>query len=123
MNKIQENYLKAEIETASPAKLILLLYNGLLSSLNRAQKEIEAKHLAEAHRFIMKSQDIVTELSQSLNRTEGGEIADNLFRLYDFMYETLVKANFTKDTALLNQISLLALPLRDAWEQSLLQKN
>ncbi|HMU75060.1 MAG TPA: flagellar export chaperone FliS [Elusimicrobiota bacterium] len=121
MNSAQKAYRCSDIETASPAKLVLALYDGALSALRRALADIGARRWAEAHRQIVKTQDILGELAGTLDFKSGGEVAPNLFRLYDFMITHLVRANLTKDPALIEQVAALLGPLRDGWEEGVVR--
>lgn len=115
MGPIERQYLAATIESATPAKLILILYDHLLAALRRARAEIDAKNVPEAHRMIVKAQEIVVFLSGSLN-LGAGDVAQNLAGLYDFMIDQLVKGNLRKDPLLLKHVEDVVQPIRDAWE-------
>lgn len=121
MNVYEKNYLAHEIESASPAKQILMLYDGFLLAVRKAETEIAAKNVPEAHRQLIKAQDIVFALSNNLNMEQGGVIAQNLFLLYDFMYEALVRANLKKDPEPLQKVKEIMTDLRDAWNHSVVQ--
>src|SRR5690606_12231439 len=89
-------YQKNKYETASPHKLILLLYDGALSNITRAKQALDANQKVEANRHILKSQEIINELLACLNEEQGGEIAQNLKDLYFYMVRRLVQANIRK---------------------------
>ena len=90
-------YRQTQITTASGLELIILLYNGAITFLKQARVALEEKQVEPAHRALIKAQDIITELSLSLNREAGGEIADSLGQLYDYMDQRLVQANIQKE--------------------------
>ncbi|MBL0350082.1 MAG: flagellar export chaperone FliS [Elusimicrobia bacterium] len=121
MKNAQKTYWSSDIETASPAKLVLALYDGGLAALRRASSDIAAHRLAEAHRQIVKTQDILGELAGTLDFKSGGEVAQNLFHLYDFMITQLVRANLAKDPALLDQVGGVLRVLRDGWEEGVVR--
>lgn len=110
-------YQKNKYETASPHKLILLLYDGALSNITRAQQALDAKQTVEANRHILKSQDIINELLACLNEEQGGEIAQNLKNLYFYMVQRLVQANVRKQKDPLIEVEGLLRSLRDTWAQ------
>jgi len=110
-------YQRNKYETASPHKLILLLYDGALTNIARAKQAIEGKNIAEANRFILKSQDIVNELLACLNEERGGEIAQNLKRLYFYVNRILVQANIRKQIEPLVEAETILADLRDTWEK------
>jgi hypothetical protein len=72
MNAIQKNYLAREVESASPAKLVLMLYDGALSAIRKAEIEIAAKRVPEAHHQLIKAQDIILSLGQRTEHGSGG---------------------------------------------------
>ena len=98
-----------------------MLFSGLLLAARREESEIAAKNVPEAHRQLIKAQDIIVALSNNLNMEQGGVIAQNLFLLYDFMYESLVRANLKKDPEPLQKVKEIMTDLRDAWDHSVVQ--
>jgi len=121
MNAMQKNYLEREVESASPAKLVLMLYDGALSAIKKAEVEIAAKHVPEAHHQLMKAQDIVLHLANSLNLEQGGIIAQNLYLLYDFIYDALVRSNLKKDPEPLQKVKEILTLIRDGWDDGVVQ--
>jgi len=110
-------YQKNKFETASPHKLILMLYDGALTNLARAKQAQAENRKLEAGRYIRKCQDILFELIASLNEEQGGEIARNLKRLYMYMIEQLLRANIRNSPEIIEETETLLRQLRDAWEQ------
>ena len=110
-------YQKNKFETASPHKLILMLYDGALSNMARANQALDANRREDASRHIRKCQDILFELIACLNEEQGGEIARNLKRLYLYMIDQLVQANIYQRKEPLLETEALLRQLRDAWDQ------
>jgi flagellar protein FliS len=110
-------YQKNKYETASPHRLILMLYDGALANLNRARQALDSGQKQQAHQYIQKAQDIVFELLACLNEEQGGEIAQNLKRLYLYVIEQLVRANIRKKSDMLTEAEDILRQLRGAWEQ------
>ncbi|ADR19104.1 flagellar export chaperone FliS [Calditerrivibrio nitroreducens] len=117
----QKTYLKNEIEGATKGKLVLLLYDGAIKFINMAVKGIEEKNIVAAHENIIKAENILYELLSTLNM-EAGEIAENLFKLYDFAIWQLVEANKTKDAEKLTPVLGILKTLRDAWKEVVTQE-
>jgi len=117
----QKTYLKNEIEGATKGKLVLLLYDGAIKFINMAVKAIEEKNIVAAHENIIKAENILYELLSTLNM-EAGEIAENLFKLYDFAIWQLVEANKTKDAEKLTPVLGILKTLRDAWKEVVTQE-
>lgn len=113
------NYLKQEVEGATQGQLIVMLYDAAIRFMRNGIKGIEEKHIENAHNNIIKAEEILYELMSTLNTDEGGEIADHLLRLYDFMIWTLIEANTSKSIDKINEVLKLMIPLRDAWKEAL----
>jgi flagellar protein FliS len=110
-------YQSQTVETASPAKLITMLYDGGLRAIAAASSAIEDSDMDAAHTQLIKAQAIVTELSASLNMKDGGQIARSLADLYDFCNANLVKANVSKSPVPLRTVTTILTDLRDAWNE------
>ena len=111
-------YQEANLETASQGKLLLMLYDGAIRFLMTSQLALEQQRWTDAHQANMRAQDIVNELMMSLNMEAGGDIANNLFRLYDYMNWRLVQANVKRDAAGLKEVVSLLRDLREAWVEA-----
>lgn len=111
-------YQAQSVLTASPGNLITLAYDGLRKFIKLGAAAIEAGDIENANNHLLRAQAIVTELYSSLDVDKGGEIAQNLQRLYDFMYSSLVQANMKKDKAPLDQVLLVLQPIRDGWVEA-----
>lgn len=110
-------YQAQTVETASPAKLISLLYDGALAAVAAACSAIDAHETEAAHNQLIKAQAIVTELSASLNMEDGGQVARSLADLYDFCATGLVEANVSKSKDRLAPVTQVLTELRDAWNE------
>ena len=107
-------YLETAVETASHARLIVMLYDGAIRFVNAA---IDANRQYEQQNYyFQRAQKILAELISSLDFTKGGEIAENLFRLYTYMYSQLVEANLQDSTERAQYVVSLLTELREAWE-------
>lgn len=113
------SYRETQIKTATPGKLILMLYDGAIKNINLASENLDKKHASydKVSSYIIRTQDIVTELMVSLDFEKGGEIAKSLFSLYMYMNRKLLEANINKDMKLLNEIKKLLKELRSAWAE------
>ncbi|PIE04846.1 MAG: flagellar export chaperone FliS [Spirochaetales bacterium] len=110
-------YRQTRIKTASQGQLIVMLYDEGIRQLQAARNELNSAHpkLDKAHNAIVKAQDIVTELTVSLDFDKGGDIARNLFHLYMYFNQRLIDANMNKDASILGEIQDLMADLREAW--------
>lgn len=109
-------YLEVQVATASPAKLVLMCYDGIIRFLNTAEQALLRKDWQTSHNSILKAQAIISELKSSL-RMDLGDIPQNLSRIYDFMYDHLVSANIQKDARKVNDVLRVAIELREVWAE------
>lgn len=101
---MKDQYLENAVLTASPAKLVEMLYEKSVELLKEAKELIEKESFLDANEKIKRVQDIVIELNASLDMERGGQIAQSLRSLYLYMYRTLVEANIKKDIKKLDEI-------------------
>lgn len=113
-------YRQQAATTASPAQLVLMLFDGALSEIARATRAFEATpvDLAEVNDCLGRAQAIVSHLSATLDRDRGGAIAASLSSIYRFCQEQLVDANIRKSGDPLPAVTDSLTGLRDTWEQA-----
>lgn len=123
MNRNVASYKKAAILSASPERLILMLYDGALDAMRRAKTGFEIEEVKPRNETIsnnlIKAQNIFGELQRSLRPEKGNEFADRMFGLYDFYSMKLNEANFKKEEAPIDLVIELFSDIRDAWEEML----
>jgi len=110
-------YQRNKYETASPHRLVLLLFEGAISNLHQAQKSLEQLQYMDMNKKIRKAQDIVCELLACLNEELGGEVAQNLKQLYLYMNNQLLLASIRKSEDILKEVTGLLQDLKTSWEQ------
>ena len=112
-------YKETKIRTASQGQLIIMIYDEAIKQIDIASSGLEegTKQLDMVHNAIVKAQDLVTELTVSLDFERGGEIAKGLFSLYNFFREQLLEANVNKSPTVLGSVRSMLAELRDAWVQ------
>ncbi|MEH6459283.1 flagellar export chaperone FliS [Chitinimonas sp. JJ19] len=110
--------LEYEIDTASPHKLICMLYDGAIKAILQAKAFIGGDMIAAKGSAISKAIAIIEEgLRVSLDKTAGGELAENLDGLYEYMSARLLEANLRNDVAALDEVHGLLNQLKSAWEE------
>lgn len=109
-------YRRNSIDTASPGGLVVMLYDRLLTALDRAEAALGLPRpdIESAHREFTRSQDIVLELLSSLDRS-AGPIVGSLARLYEYCHHQLVEANLLKDIGPALPVRSIFSDLRGAW--------
>ena len=104
------------VDGASPHKLILMLYDGLLRQLRLAKAHMQNGDLGNKASCVSKAISIIDQgLRASLDLQKGGEIAGRLHALYDYAERQLVHANARNDAAVIDEVIALVEPLRAAW--------
>lgn len=110
--------IDTSVASADPHKLILLLYQGALLAISSAKNQMLRKDIAAKGKSISHAILIIDDgLKGSLDKNVGGELAQNLSALYDYMNQRLLLANLKNDVAALDEVSHLLLELKGAWEE------
>ena len=113
--KVTKN--QSAIDDASPHQLITMLLEGALERVASASGAMGRGEIAVSGESIGKAIGIIDSLRVSLDREQGGQIADNLSALYDYMTRRLLEANATKDAAMLGEVAGLLREIKVAWDQ------
>lgn len=109
-------YQKAAVTTKDQGSLILMLYEGSLKFMKMAIMKIDKDDHEGAHDALTKAKTIISELMGSLNVEAGGEVGQNLYNLYSYMYNRLIDANIKKETSSIEEVIGLMDELRAGWE-------
>ncbi len=112
-------YRKNAILTASPEKLVQLLYEGAIRHLERshsALRDPSITHTAEVGVCLGKAIGIVGELRSSLDREAGGEVAVNLDRLYEFSLDQISEANINRKPEHIEATLQVLRTLKEGWD-------
>jgi flagellar protein FliS len=127
LTQLAKSYKSVAVTTATPGQLILMLYDGALRFLATASHGFQIESLnarnEQIHNNLVKTQNILRELQLSLNLKVGGEFAQNMYALYDFMHDQLRRANLTKEPEPIATVERLLREIRDAWAQMLNQSS
>jgi flagellar secretion chaperone FliS len=108
----------AEILGADPHRLIVLLFDGAEAALVKAQACIAAQDIPGRSEALIKATDIISNgLAASLNLQEGGELAQNLSALYDYMVSRLLYANVHQDPRAITEVQKLLSEISGAWRE------
>ncbi|MDR2613973.1 MAG: flagellar export chaperone FliS [Candidatus Accumulibacter sp.] len=106
----------AAVSAATPHQLIVLLFEGARQAVVVARSGIETGDTPRKGAAITKAIDIILNgLRASLNLEEGGDLAQNLYALYDYMARRLLHANLHNDTAALDEVLNLLGEIHGAW--------
>lgn len=109
--------VEARVASADPHQLILMLFDGALLAVSTASHQIDMNDIAGKGMSISRAIDIVGNgLKVSLDLDAGGDLAQRLYALYDYMCVRLLHANSQNDKAALEEVSHLLGELKGAWE-------
>ena len=112
-----QKYRAQQIMSASPAKRVAMLYDRAIGLLNEAVEAIEAGDIERRWRCNSKATEVICHLWETLDMDQGGEIAANLNRLYDFMIRRLTAVDAANDPQAARDVIRLLEPLRRSWHE------
>lgn len=115
-------YASVGVETgvmsASPHQLIVMLFDGAMAAIFKAKWAMEHNDIAGRGMAISKAIDIIDGgLRASLDMTRGGELAERLSSLYEYMSRSLLKANVSNDKSLVEHVESLLSDISSAWKE------
>lgn len=113
LQRARMQYLEQQVASASPERLLTLLYDRLLVDIDRALAAQEGADALGAGEHLLHAQRIVTELNVSL--TDEWDGSADLRALYVYLHGRLVVANISRDRAVTAECREIVAPLREAW--------
>ncbi|GIF06082.1 flagellar export chaperone FliS [Actinoplanes siamensis] len=114
---LRDRYLQDSINTASPAKLLTMLYDRLILDLTHGEDALVKGDLATANDKLNHAQEIILELRVTLD-VNAWEGAPGLANLYGYLLSELIGANIAKSPERVAVCRQLLEPLRDAWREA-----
>ncbi len=116
LNKYQAVGVSSGIEGASAHRLVQMLMEGALDKMAIAKGQMERKDFEGKSKYISWAISIINGLRDSLDAKAGGDIANNLDNLYDYMTRRLLEANRKNDIAIIEEVTSLLLEIKSAWD-------
>jgi len=113
-------YQQNSVQTSSQSQLIVMLYDGMHRFMSQAVSAIEAGEVELAHQNLHKTSKILLELLSTLREDKGGEVAQNLKKLYVYCYEQIIIANLKKDVVIISSVQAVITNLRSGWKEMVL---
>lgn len=113
--KAAQMYQKNSVQTASPAKLTLMLYDGAVKFCNIALEAMEEGDIEKTHNNIIKVENIIVEFRATLDMKYP--VAKDFDVVYDYIYRRLVEANMKKDKAVLEEALEHIKTMRETWKE------
>lgn len=114
-------YASTQIKTSSSVQVIVLLYDGAISSMKLAQDGMVTFNHQDKARFLDRALRVVGELSASLNMEEGGVVAKELRRVYEYIQFELTQANLSNEPSRLEGPIRCLSVIREAWQDLAIQ--
>lgn len=111
-------YKNNSVNYASREQLLLMLVEGAVKFSKIARQAIVDKNPAKAHENIIKTENIYYELMATLDVTKGGEWAEKLMSVYEFIIRRLTEANLKKDINIMDEVIPLIEDIRDTWNEA-----
>jgi len=111
-----QQYQYNSIMSASPERLMLMLFEGAIKFVKLARKAIEEKDIEGANHNLTRAQEIIAELDRSLDMSY--DISEHLAGIYDYLYRQLVDANIKKDFQALDVVESMLVELKSTWEEA-----
>lgn len=122
MSKMKNNpalsYLQNRIETATPEQLTLMLLEGACRYAILAEQCLTAEDYINSNSHLQRCQLILEELLVSLDMS-AGPVADNLYKIYEYLHYRLVQANVRKSAAIMPEVIGHLTDLRDCWHKAM----
>ena len=103
-NKYIKQYQASNVNTATPEKLMIMLFDGALQFLQKAKAAIAENNLKERSTNIDGARKILRELMRTIDLENGNDVSKQLFRLYNKMAMNLIKANVQRNASLIDEV-------------------
>ncbi len=105
------------VMTADPMKLVIMIYEGGIKNLKATRSAMSEQNIEKRNKFIYKSQDFINELISGLNFDLGGEVAKNLYSLYEYFIWSLNMAIAKNAVSYVNSVLSNMEGLLESWKQ------
>ena len=119
MDNRYQAYRQTELATSNRGKIVIMLYSGAITFLNKAKFYMEKKDYENKSKFLIKALDIIEELNVSLDMEKGQDVAKNLKSMYHFFERHLSQANSQNDPIKIDQTIKMLETLKSAFEEIL----
>ena len=116
-NSARHNYLQAEVQTATPQKLQLLLIEAAIKNIHRTKKAWEEEKFEAGFESLSLAQDIVAEILSSVDKEGSPELAGKIASIYIFIFRRLSEGGMTHDPEMLDDALRVLNSERETWRQ------
>jgi len=115
-------YKEIAVNTASPAKLVVMLYQGAIRFLTQAEDDIRKKDIVKKSQSIDRAVAIIQHLQGTLDLDKGGKVAFDLDRLYTYINSRVFEGSSRLDTKAIKEAIQLLTTLLSGWEEIALKE-
>lgn len=115
MSYAHQSYKTANITTADRGKLVIMIYDHCIKWCKKAEEELTSNNVEKMVKAVQRVQNGLTELMCALDMEKGGDIARNLFRLYEFYSRHLTQAIRERSPKCIQDVQIMMASLREAW--------
>ena len=119
MNAYFNQYQQTQVTSSTPEQILIMLYDGAIRFTVQATEALAESNRVRMSESIHRVMAIISTLSDTLDHAIGGEIAENLDALYNFMMRELTNANLKSDPSHLKNVEFLLRDLRDGWNEAI----
>ncbi len=117
LQQYAQTSVQTGVENATPHRLVQMLYEGALDRIAQAKGAMLRKDMEAKANLTNRVMDIIAHLQFSLELEKGGEVAENLYRLYDYMNRQVFAASRNNDPAKLEEVASLIREIKSAWDE------
>jgi flagellar protein FliS len=109
-------YLQTQVQSRSPLELVVMLYDGAIQSADTAREAVISGDIRARKAAISKMMAIIGQLQNTLDMERGGDIAENLDRIYTWALSRLLDATVKRETKPIDEVRGVLVNLREAWQ-------
>lgn len=109
--------VNSQLASASPHRIVQMLMAGAIERLVQGKAAMEQGNMAAKGERLNKALEIISSLRETLSMSDGGDVAVNLDRLYDFMMRHILDANLNNDPEKIAEVISLLSEIKSAWDQ------
>lgn len=116
INHYQKFELENEVAYADPHRLVQMLFEGAMVRLSKAKVFIDEQNREKTNEALGRVAEILGTLQESLDLEKGGNVANNLYQLYDYLLRRLLIANKDQDKAVIDEVLKLLAEVKLGWD-------
>ncbi|HKJ22823.1 MAG TPA: flagellar export chaperone FliS [Gammaproteobacteria bacterium] len=116
LSKYSQTAIDSGVESATPHRLVQMMMEGVLDKVALAKGFMARREYEAEGRHIKWAVSLINGLRMSLNKDDGGELAEDLDALYDYMVRQLLEAQVNSKSELLDEVTSLMREVKSGWD-------